>query len=213
MAALLMQTYFWRAADDLDLDEVFVESVPLLVGVEHSSLAVCKITQAEEVTKAERARFLREAGSPSRTTSDRDVSITGVAESRSTLVGMPFRMISLHSAFAACGAVRAALVLLAIGAVAEVVGLVDDKRTETAEPFQFRLGQNRPGEAPPRGLTSMDRQVSFGCGRRLLCLRAAWIPAHRTTRTVRVGAARTSLQSGRGKPARKPARAWVATAR
>ena len=84
MATLLMQIYFWRAADDLDLDEVFVESVPLLVGVEHSSLAVCKITQAEEVTKAEWARFLQEAGSPSRTTSDRGVSITAaVAETDS----------------------------------------------------------------------------------------------------------------------------------
>ena len=84
MATLLMQTYFWRAADDLDLDEVFVESVPVLVGVEHSSLAVCKITQAEQVTKAEWKRFLQEAGSPSRTTSDRGVSITAaVAETDS----------------------------------------------------------------------------------------------------------------------------------
>jgi hypothetical protein len=74
-AALIMRLYFWPAAVDVDIDEIYIEGKALFVAVDPSSMAICKTRKAEAVTAENWQRFNRELPHLRRTTSDRGPAI------------------------------------------------------------------------------------------------------------------------------------------
>jgi hypothetical protein len=73
----LMQVYFWPLAQDADLDEVFIEHLPLLIASEPRALAILKTSLEEDRTVAKWSAFLDDLPHLRRTTSDRGQAIRG----------------------------------------------------------------------------------------------------------------------------------------
>ena len=76
-ATHLMQEYFWPLAQDADLDEVFIEHLPLLIASEPRALAILKTSLEEDRTVAKWSTFLDDLPHLRRTTSDRGQAIRG----------------------------------------------------------------------------------------------------------------------------------------
>ena len=76
-ATLLMQEYFWPLAKDADLDEIFIEHLPLLIASEPRALPILKTSLEEERTVATWSAFLDDLPHLRRTTSDRGQAIRG----------------------------------------------------------------------------------------------------------------------------------------
>ena len=76
-ATQIMQEYFWTAAQDADLDEIFIEGRPLLVASEPRALAILKTSIEKELTVDRWSAFLRDLPHLRRTTSDRGQAIRG----------------------------------------------------------------------------------------------------------------------------------------
>jgi hypothetical protein len=76
-ATQLMQEYFWPAAQDVDLDEIFIEGLPLLIAAEPRGMAILKTSLEPERTVTAWGAFLRDLPHLRRTTSDRGQAIRG----------------------------------------------------------------------------------------------------------------------------------------
>lgn len=76
-ATQLMREFFWPAAVDVDLDEVFIENLPLLVASDAKALAVFKTSLEKERTVAGWRAFLGDLPHVRRVTSDRGLAIRG----------------------------------------------------------------------------------------------------------------------------------------
>ena len=85
-ATHLMQAYFWPAAQDVDLDEIFIEKLPLLIASEPHALAILKTTLEKERTVASWSAFLQDLPQLRRTTSDRGQAIRGAVARHGELV-------------------------------------------------------------------------------------------------------------------------------
>lgn len=70
-ATAIMQEYFWPCARDVDLDELFIEDLPLLLAGEPQSLAILKASLEEERSQAVWAAFLDGLPNVERATCDR----------------------------------------------------------------------------------------------------------------------------------------------
>jgi len=76
-ATQIMQEYFWPAAQDVDLDEIFIEGLPLLIASEPRGMTILKTSIESERTVATWGAFLRDLPHLRRTTSDRGQAIRG----------------------------------------------------------------------------------------------------------------------------------------
>ena len=76
-ASQIMQDYFWSAAQDVDLDEIFIEGLPLLIASEPRGMAILKTAMEPERTVAAWTAFLRDLPHIRRVTSDRGQAIRG----------------------------------------------------------------------------------------------------------------------------------------
>jgi len=76
-ATQIMQDYFWPAAQDVDLDEIFIEGLPLLIASEPRGMAILKTSMEQERTVATWGAFLRDLPQIRRATSDRGLAIRG----------------------------------------------------------------------------------------------------------------------------------------
>ncbi len=76
-ATQIMQEYFWPAAQDVDLDEIFIEGLPLLIASENHGMAILKTSLQQERTVATWRAFLRDLPQIRRATSDRGRAIRG----------------------------------------------------------------------------------------------------------------------------------------
>jgi hypothetical protein len=76
-ATQIMQEYFWPAAQDADLDEIFIENLPLLIASDARSLAILKTSLETERSVATWRVFLQDLPHLRRTTSDRGLAIRG----------------------------------------------------------------------------------------------------------------------------------------
>lgn len=76
-ASEIMQQYFWPVAQDVDLDEIFIERLPLLIASEPRGLAILKTSLQPQRTVATWADFLRDLPHLQRATSDRGHGIRG----------------------------------------------------------------------------------------------------------------------------------------
>ena len=76
-ATQIMQQYFWKAAQDADLDEIFIENCPLLIASEPRALAILKTSLQNAPAVAGWSAFLQELPHLRRTTSDRGPAIRG----------------------------------------------------------------------------------------------------------------------------------------
>ena len=76
-ATQIMQEYFWTAAQDVDLDEIFIEGLPLLIASEPRGMTILKTSIESERTVATWGTFLRDLPHLRRTTSDRGQAIRG----------------------------------------------------------------------------------------------------------------------------------------
>jgi hypothetical protein len=76
-ATQIMQNYFWPAAQDVDLDEIFIEGLPLLIASEPRGMAILKTSMQQERTVATWGAFLRDLPHIQRATSDRGQAIRG----------------------------------------------------------------------------------------------------------------------------------------
>jgi hypothetical protein len=82
-ATNLMKEYFWPLAKDADLDEIFIERLPLLIASEPRALAILKASLEEELTAVKWSAFLDDLPHLRRTTSDRGQAIRGALARRS----------------------------------------------------------------------------------------------------------------------------------
>ena len=85
-ATQIMQAYFWPAAQDVDVDEIFIENLPLFVASDPHSLAILNTSMEKECTVLAWSAFLRQMPNLRRTTSDRGQSIMGAVNRRKDLV-------------------------------------------------------------------------------------------------------------------------------
>jgi hypothetical protein len=85
-ATQIMKEYFCPQARDVDLDEVFIEDLPLYIAAEPVSMAILKISKEDQTTKENWSLFLKEMLNLERTTSDRGRAILGAVFSRDDLV-------------------------------------------------------------------------------------------------------------------------------
>jgi hypothetical protein len=76
-ATQVMQDYFWPAAQDVDLDEIFVEGLPLLIAAEPRGMTILKTSLVPERTVAAWGAFLHDLPQIRRVTSDRGQAIRG----------------------------------------------------------------------------------------------------------------------------------------
>jgi len=76
-ATQIMQDYFWPAAEDVDLDEIFIEDLPLLMATEPRGMAILKAAKEPELTVAAWGTFLHDLPHIRRVTSDRGQAIRG----------------------------------------------------------------------------------------------------------------------------------------
>lgn len=76
-ATQIMRDYFWPAAHDVDLDEIYIEGLPLMIASEPRGLAILKTSMAPETTVAAWGAFLRDLPHIQRVTSDRGQAIRG----------------------------------------------------------------------------------------------------------------------------------------
>jgi len=84
-ATEIMQQYFWPAARDVDLDEIFIENLPLFLAVEPRSLAITKASKEEDRTEEKWSAFLNDMPNLERTTSDRGTAIMAAIRKRDDL--------------------------------------------------------------------------------------------------------------------------------
>ena len=76
-ATQIMQDYFWPAAEDVDLDEIFIEDLPMLIASEPLGMAILKTSKEPELTVAAWGAFLHDLPHIRRVTSDRGQAIRG----------------------------------------------------------------------------------------------------------------------------------------
>jgi hypothetical protein len=76
-ASQIMKESFWPLAEDADLDEIFVESLPLYVASEPRALAILKTSIEKDRTVSAWSTFLHDLPNLRRTTSDRGQAIMG----------------------------------------------------------------------------------------------------------------------------------------
>ncbi len=84
-ATELMKDHFWPLAQDVDLDEIFIEGDPLYVATEPRSLAILKTAKENDRTLMAWSRFLQDLPHLTRTTSDRGQAILGAVQQRRRL--------------------------------------------------------------------------------------------------------------------------------
>ena len=82
-----MQEYFWPAAQDVNLDEIFIEGLPFLIASEPRGMAILKTAMEPERTVAAWTAFLRDLPHIRRVTSDRGQAIRG-AVARHGILGV-----------------------------------------------------------------------------------------------------------------------------
>lgn len=85
-ATELMKTHFWPLAQDIDLDEVFIEGDPLYIATDPQSLTIIKTAIEDERTTDAWSRFLQDLPNLTRTTSDRGQAILGALQKRGSLI-------------------------------------------------------------------------------------------------------------------------------
>jgi hypothetical protein len=76
-ATQIMRDYFWPAAEDVDLDEIFIEDLPMLIASEPLGLAMLKTAKGSELTLSAWETFLHDLPHIRRVTSDRGQAIRG----------------------------------------------------------------------------------------------------------------------------------------
>ncbi len=81
-ASEVMKHWFWPAAKDVDIDEIFIENDPLYVAVDPKSMAICKTAKHSSATKEHWQQFSGELENLQRTTSDRGTAIIGAVKER-----------------------------------------------------------------------------------------------------------------------------------
>ena len=81
-ASEVMKHWFWPAARDVDIDEIFIENDPLYVAVDPKSMAICKTAKHSSATKEHWQKFSGELENLQRTTSDRGTAILGAVKER-----------------------------------------------------------------------------------------------------------------------------------
>lgn len=81
-ATEIMEQYFWPAARDVDLDEIFIENLPLLIASDPRSLAILKTSKEDELTVERWSAFLQDLPQLERVSSDRGWAILGAVAQR-----------------------------------------------------------------------------------------------------------------------------------
>jgi hypothetical protein len=81
-ASEVMKHWFWPAAKDVDIDEIFIENDPLYVAVDPKSMAICKTAKHSSPTADLWQHFLAGLENLRRTTSDRGTAIVGAIKQR-----------------------------------------------------------------------------------------------------------------------------------
>ncbi len=84
-ATQIMREYFWAAADDADIDEIFIEDLPLYIAAEPISMAVLKTSKEDRRTEERWTVFLKEMPNLRRTTGDRGTSLLAAVSKRKDL--------------------------------------------------------------------------------------------------------------------------------